>query len=206
MPAERHACLQTSRPPIFRSSPTKPSRYSIAFTGSLSITLPSLSRGLLCLCQWQGLLLGKGPMDPRGEGRVAAFAPISGKSRGACPGYVSDHVIALKRGGPMRHRICNGRRRRPRRRRIGRSSCLPAPVAQRIEHRGSNAKVASSIDNCGLRRMTHIERSHELLDIAARRCVVMGAMQEDEYVARGAPKKRSHRLRNENGSRKGSRC
>jgi hypothetical protein len=25
--------------------------------------------------------------------------PSTGKSRGACPGYVVDHVVALKRGG-----------------------------------------------------------------------------------------------------------
>lgn len=26
--------------------------------------------------------------------------PSTGKSRGACPGYVVDHVVPLKRGGP----------------------------------------------------------------------------------------------------------
>lgn len=26
--------------------------------------------------------------------------PATGKSNGACPGYVIDHIIALKRGGP----------------------------------------------------------------------------------------------------------
>ena len=26
--------------------------------------------------------------------------PSTGKTKGACPGYVVDHVIALKRGGP----------------------------------------------------------------------------------------------------------
>jgi hypothetical protein len=40
------------------------------------------------------------------RGRVATDAfkrshpcPATGKSRGACPGYVIEHVIALKRGG-----------------------------------------------------------------------------------------------------------
>lgn len=28
--------------------------------------------------------------------------PSTGKSRGACPGYVIDHVVPLKRGGPDR--------------------------------------------------------------------------------------------------------
>jgi hypothetical protein len=26
--------------------------------------------------------------------------PLTGQPRGACPGYVVDHIIALKRGGP----------------------------------------------------------------------------------------------------------
>ncbi len=26
--------------------------------------------------------------------------PLTGRPRGACPGYVIDHVVALKRGGP----------------------------------------------------------------------------------------------------------
>lgn len=38
--------------------------------------------------------------------------PSTGKSRGACPGYVIDHVVPLKRGGEMPLRICNGKRKK----------------------------------------------------------------------------------------------
>lgn len=41
----------------------------------------------------------------RSRGARAAFehqhpCPATGRPRGACPGYVVDHIIALKRGGP----------------------------------------------------------------------------------------------------------
>ena len=36
----------------------------------------------------------------RASFRYANACPATGKSSGACPGYVIDHVIALKRGGP----------------------------------------------------------------------------------------------------------
>jgi len=36
----------------------------------------------------------------RSSFRHSSPCPATGKSSGACPGYVIDHVVALKRGGP----------------------------------------------------------------------------------------------------------
>jgi hypothetical protein len=36
--------------------------------------------------------------------------PATGKTSGACPGYVIDHVVPLKRGARTRRAICSGRR------------------------------------------------------------------------------------------------
>lgn len=37
--------------------------------------------------------------DPLADGLYADVCPATGKSSGACPGYVVDHIKALKRGG-----------------------------------------------------------------------------------------------------------
>jgi hypothetical protein len=44
--------------------------------------------------------------------------PVTGPSTGACPGYVVNHIVPLKRGLP----ICNGRRRKRRKRKTERRS------------------------------------------------------------------------------------
>jgi len=43
--------------------------------------------------------------------------PAIGQATGACPGYVVDHIVPLKRGGTDEPGICSGRRQRRRKRR-----------------------------------------------------------------------------------------
>ena len=62
----------------------------------------------------------------RDDFKKAHPCPATGKSHGPCDGYVVDHVKPLKKGGPMRRQICNGKPSGTARRKTGQndSRCL----------------------------------------------------------------------------------
>jgi len=74
----------------------------------------------------------------RAEFQRAHPCPSTGRSSGACPGYVVDHVTPLKRGGADKpSTICSGRPRKQRRRKTSGSEIQ----AQKIEMESAVAPI-----------------------------------------------------------------
>jgi 5-methylcytosine-specific restriction endonuclease McrA len=73
-------------------------RTAAALTFLIASILPAATRCLTCQRDSRGHI--KRSTIAKSQFRNQHPCPATGRTRGACPGYVIDHVVPLKRGGP----------------------------------------------------------------------------------------------------------